>query len=142
MFALKLQEVVVAAFLAVRKFPADIRPRFVNGAATKFMVEKLTGGFVNIVRTMTKNAFVDMVIGVAFGEFILTGEGNLCCIVAQIKMLRQAVDVTFGDHDTWIATAIARAFAAVVIDFCICHGRHSIATWPSGAYSTGFETKT
>ena len=90
---------------------------------------------------MTKNAFVDMVVGVAFGEFILTREGNLGCVMAQIKMLRQAVDVTFGNHDARIATAIARAFAAVVINFCICHGRHSIATWPFGACSKGFETK-
>lgn len=42
-FALKLQEVVVPAFLAVRKFPADIWPRFINGAATKLVVEKLAG---------------------------------------------------------------------------------------------------
>lgn len=142
MFALKLQEVVVTAFLAVGEFAADVRAGFVNRTAAQLVVQKLAGGLIDVVRAVSENALVDMVIRVAFGEFVFPREGNFGRVVAELEVFGQAVDITLGDDDAGIAAAVARALAAVVVDFCVCHGRHSIATSPFSAQCIRVATKT
>lgn len=83
-----------------------------------------------------------MVIRVPFGELIRTRKGDLGRIGAELEVLGQAVDITLGDDDPRVATAVAGALAAVVVDFCICHGQDFIATRRFSARYRGVATKT
>lgn len=121
-FALELDEAVITAFFAVRKIPADRRTRFVNGAATVFRIQKLARRFIDVVWSVAEDAFLHVIVRVAFGEFVITREGDFGSVNAEIEVLRQAGNVAFRYDDSWVAAAVTGAFATVVVYFCFCHG--------------------
>ena len=122
MFAFEFDEAVVTAFFAVGEVAADRWACFVNGAAAVFRVQELARRFIDVVGSVAEDAFLYMVVRVAFGEFVITREGDLGSVNAEIKVFRQAGDVALCDDNPRIAATVAGAFAAVVIYFCFCHG--------------------
>ena len=75
---------------------------------------------------MAQYALLDVLIRISLSELIVTGESDFGGLKTEFEVLGQAADVALVHHDPWIATAIAGALTAVVVDFCICHGRNSI----------------
>ena len=123
MFALELDEAVIAAFFAVREFAANRRASFIDRAATQLGIQELAGGFINVVGAMPQNALFNVIVRVAFGKFIGTRKGDFGALMAETKMFGQSVDIALGHDDSRVAAAIAGALAAIVVYFCLGHTR-------------------
>ena len=123
MFALELDEAVVATLLAIGEFAANSRAGFVDRTATQVRIQELTGGFINVVGAMSQNALFNVIVRVPFGKFIGTRKGDFGALIAETKMLGQSVDIAFGHDDARVAAAIAWALAAIVVYFCLGHMR-------------------
>ena len=104
--ALELQELVVAAALAVRVAAADGRPRLVHGATALLLVEQHAGRLEHLVLAVAQelHLFLGVVLRVAL----------LGLPVADAEVLRQALDVARRDLDFGVAAAVARTFGAGV----------------------------
>ena len=123
MFALELDEAVIAAFFAVREFAANRRTGFVDGAAAQIGVQKLAGGLVDVVGAMPENALFNVIVRVAFGKFIIARKSDLGALIGKAEVFGQPLDIAFRYNDARVAAAITGAFATVVVYFCICHAR-------------------
>src|SRR5688572_16397188 len=102
--ALELQELVVAAAVAVRVAAADRRTRLVHGAAALLLVEQHAGRLEHRVLLVAQE--LHLFLGVVLGEALLG------ILVADAEVLRQALDVARGDLDLGVAAAVAGALEA------------------------------
>ena len=123
MFALELDEAVIAAFFAVREFAANRRTGFVDGATAQIGVQKLAGGLVDVVGTMPENALFNVIVRVAFGKFIIARKSDLGALIGKTEVFGQPLDIAFRYNDARVAAAITGAFATVIVYFCICYAR-------------------
>lgn len=121
MFALELDEAVIATFFAVREFAANRRAGFIDGATAQIGVQKLAGGLVDVVGAMPKNALFNVIVRVSFSKFIIARKSNLGALIGKTEVFGQSLDIAFRYNDTRVAAAITGAFATVVVYFCICH---------------------
>jgi hypothetical protein len=97
------EEVVIGATHVVRVFPADLRPRFIDGAAAFALVKELAYAFEYVVFSVTQNAVTPGDFGIFFfGVF-----------VGQLEVFRQSQQILFGHFDAVIAATIAGTFRAV-----------------------------
>src|SRR5687767_15739057 len=102
--ALELEESVVAAAVAVRVAAADRGPRLVHGAAALLLVEQHAGRLEHRVLLVTQE--LRLLLGVVLGKALLR------VLVADVEVLRQALDVARRHFDLRVAAAIAGALEA------------------------------
>ena len=106
MLALELQEVVVAALVAVGIFAAHGRAGVVDGAGTLVLVEEHAHRLEDVILAVAQHLV---------SVFHLLGEALLRRFGADVEMLGEALDVARLDLDVVVAAAIAGAFRAVAL---------------------------
>jgi hypothetical protein len=97
------EKIIIPAPRAIRVSAADLGPRFIDRAATCVAIEELADRFEYMILLMPEDAVAIGYLGISlFGPLI----GNM-------KMFRQALDVSPVDVDAVITTAIGRAFQTI-----------------------------
>jgi len=115
-FALKLQEVVIATDFAIRILTTDAWAGFVDGAASLITIKELADRGVDMVFFMLQDMFDFAFVFPVFDHIALNiffPGGRLC----DAEVLCQPADIFFSDRDSGVTTAVSRAFAAVVLHF-------------------------
>ena len=112
MFPLKLDEVEIAAGVAVGVIAADLRTALINCAAALALIKKHAHRFVDGVFTVPQNAH-----RFAFVRHLL-GELFTCHAHRDRVMLRQPGNVAWLGFDVVVTTAIAGTFTAIERIFC------------------------
>ena len=108
MFPFKLEEVIVATGRAIWVVPADCGTTFINGAAALGLIKKHAHGLVYRIFTVAKHAHRLAFVLNLFGKFLTR------YIHRNTVMFGQTRDIRRFSFNVVIATAIARAFGAVV----------------------------
>lgn len=107
MFALELQEIVVATFVAVRIDPADGGAGGVDGALALVAVEEAADGLVDVILVVPEDLLVGVLRLVAVRVALLRdGDGHA-------EVLGQSLDVLVLHLDAGMAAAVAGALGTI-----------------------------
>lgn len=122
LLALKFQELIVAAGLAIGKLPANRWPGLINSTASRISVEKSTDGFVYVVFFVPQDTLVNFLLAVV--KTILPRIAFFGLWFRDIKVLRKPCKVAIGYDNAGVAAAVGWALAAVVAILGLVFFRH------------------
>lgn len=100
MSALKLQKIVVTAFVAVGILAAYRRARGVNRATTFVLIKEHAHALVHMVLAMPQDPFIGVLGFVVIRKLFARGGGR------EVEMLGQAIDVGIRHFDARMTAAI------------------------------------
>lgn len=113
LFTFKLQKLIVATGISIRKLSADRGSSLIDGAAARFEIEKATDRLVDVVLLVSKNPLVNRFFLVF--KPVLPRKPLRCLLLRDLKVCCETAQIRITYDDARITAAVGGTLAAVVL---------------------------